>query len=58
MFAPLAQSLKASESTIVEELNGAQGDAQDISGYYWPDDELATKAMRPSATLNGLIDAF
>ncbi|MEC7240616.1 MAG: NADP-dependent isocitrate dehydrogenase [Myxococcota bacterium] len=58
LFAPLAQSLKASESTIVEELNGAQGDAQDISGYYWPDDELATKAMRPSATLNGLIDAF
>ena len=55
-FGPLAQAMAANESVIVAELNEAQGPGMDIGGYYKPDAELASKAMRPSATLNGLID--
>ena len=57
-FAPLAESLKANEDAIVDELNKAQGDPQDLLGYYWPSDEKAARAMRPSSTLNRLIDGF
>lgn len=56
-FAPVAESLTANEATIVQELNNAQGSAMDIGGYYNPNEELASKAMRPSATLNNIIDA-
>ena len=48
----------ANEQTIVDELNAAQGDPQDLGGYYHPDPALAGAAMRPSATLNGIIDAI
>lgn len=54
-FTPIAEKLKANESTINEELIGAQGKPQDIGGYYFPDDKLAAKAMRPSSTLNAII---
>jgi isocitrate dehydrogenase len=54
-FAPLAASLTANESKIVEELNGVQGVAMDIGGYYRPDEELAFKAMRPSETFNSAL---
>ncbi|MGJ1198052.1 NADP-dependent isocitrate dehydrogenase [Sphingobacterium spiritivorum] len=54
-FAPLAQQLTENEAKINEELIGAQGKPQDIGGYYFPNDELASKAMRPSATLNSAI---
>ena len=54
-FAPLAKSLADNEATIVAELNAVQGKAQDIAGYYYPDAELASKAMRPSQTLNSAI---
>lgn len=57
-FAGLAKTLTEQEAKINEELIGAQGKAQDISGYYFPNDELASKAMRPSATLNAAIDSF
>ncbi len=57
-FAPLAAALEANESAIVDELNGAQGPAMDIGGYYQPDDSKAVAAMRPSATLNAIIDNF
>ncbi|MDH5676545.1 MAG: NADP-dependent isocitrate dehydrogenase [Myxococcales bacterium] len=57
-FAPVAKALSEHEAKIVEELNGAQGPAQDIGGYYQPDPERAAKAMRPSATLNGIIDGI
>ena len=56
-FAPVAKALADAEETIVAELNGAQGAPQDIGGYYWPDRERASEAMRPSATLNGIIDS-
>ncbi len=51
-FASLAKSLAAAESKIVDELNSAQGKPMDIGGYYFPDFEKASAAMRPSETLN------
>jgi isocitrate dehydrogenase len=57
-FAPLAQTLESSESKIVEELNSVQGKSVDIGGYYAPISELASKAMRPSATFNAALSAF
>ncbi len=55
-FAQLADDLEANEAKIVEELNSVQGAAADIGGYYRPDEEKVSAVMRPSATLNGLID--
>ena len=52
-FAPIAEALGANEEQIVDELNEVQGSPVDIGGYYLPDDELVTAAMRPSATFNG-----
>jgi len=46
------------QGEIIEELLAVEGKAQDIGGYYHPNDELAEKAMRPSATLNGIIDGI
>ncbi|MBM7073602.1 NADP-dependent isocitrate dehydrogenase [Shewanella sp. 202IG2-18] len=54
-FAELANNMTAKEETIIAELNGAQGPAVNLNGYYRPDATLASKAMRPSATLNALI---
>ena len=55
LFAPLAEALKKQESTIVEELNGCQGVAVEMGGYYFPTPALLEKAMRPSATLNAAL---
>ena len=57
-FRPLAASLSAQEATIVAELIAVQGVALDIGGYYMPSDALALAAMRPSNTLNAIIDGF
>ena len=57
-FAPVAKALAESEARIVEELLAVQGQPMDVGGYYLPNDELASKAMRPSATLNAIIDAL
>jgi isocitrate dehydrogenase len=57
-FIPVAKSLEENEAKITEELLAAQGAPVDIGGYYIPDEELATTAMRPSATLNAIIDAM
>ena len=57
-FAPIAESLLNNEAKIVAELNGAQGVAMDIEGYYSPSAAKATDAMRPSATLNEIIDSI
>jgi len=57
-FSPLAKALTENESKIKEELIGAQGKAQEIGGYYHPNDELAGKAMRPSETLNAALAAL
>src|SRR6476661_243782 len=57
-FAPIADALGANEDTIVDELNAVQGSPVDIGGYYQPDDELVTAAMRPSARFNQIIDGI
>jgi isocitrate dehydrogenase len=57
-FAGVAEQMSANEEKIVKELNDAQGQPVDIGGYYHPSDELSTKAMRPSATLNAIVDAL
>jgi isocitrate dehydrogenase len=57
-FGPIAEALAAQEDQIVQELNEVQGAPVDIGGYYLPDEELVTRAMRPSATLNAVIDAI
>ncbi|WP_439591673.1 NADP-dependent isocitrate dehydrogenase [Microbacterium sp.] len=58
IFAPIAESLAANEEQIVAELNAVQGSPADIGGYYRPSVELVENIMRPSATLNGIIDAI
>ncbi len=55
-FAPVAEALSANEAKIVEELNQVQGKATDIGGYYAPDFDKASAAMRPSATLNQALE--
>jgi len=55
-FTPVAAALAASEGTITQELLAAQGKPVDIGGYYFPSDDRCFAAMRPSATLNAIID--
>ena len=55
-FAPLAAALSANEATIAADLIACQGKAVDIGGYYLLDDAKTFAAMRPSATLNQIID--
>jgi len=58
VFTKVAAQLKDNESTILAEIAAAEGKATDIGGYYMPNDDLAFKAMRPSATLNNIIDSI
>jgi isocitrate dehydrogenase len=55
-FAPIAEEMAQNEEKINRELIEAQGKKTDIGGYYMPDAELASKAMRPSATFNAIIE--
>jgi len=55
-FTPVAAALAANEGQITQELLAAQGKPVDLGGYYFPDDEKCAAAMRPSATLNAIID--
>ena len=57
-FTGVAQQLAANEEKIVQELNDAQGQPVGIGGYYIPNDEMTAKAMRPSDTLNAIVDAI
>jgi isocitrate dehydrogenase len=58
-FAPVAEKMKQNESNIIEELNNkAQGKPVDIGGYFRPDAAKAEKAMRPSETLNSIIESI
>ncbi|MFF5022210.1 NADP-dependent isocitrate dehydrogenase [Micrococcus luteus] len=53
---PVAEELEAQEETILAELNGVQGSPVDLGGYYAPELEKVTSVMRPSATLNAIVD--
>ncbi|MEA1918697.1 MAG: NADP-dependent isocitrate dehydrogenase [Campylobacterota bacterium] len=57
-FAPVAKELTEKEDTIIAELLAVEGKPQDIGGYFNPDEAKAEKAMRPSATLNAIINAI
>ena len=57
-FTPLSEALTQNESKIIEELIAVQGQPADIGGYYYMNDALATAIMRPSSTLNSIIDHF
>ncbi len=57
-FQALAQELGAAEAQILKELEDAQGAPVDLGGYYRPDHKKAEAAMRPSATLNGILSGF
>ncbi|MEJ6821284.1 MAG: NADP-dependent isocitrate dehydrogenase [Flavobacteriales bacterium] len=57
-FTPLSEALAQNESKIIEELIAVQGQPADIGGYYYMNDALATAIMRPSSTLNSIIDHF
>jgi len=55
-FSAIAEALAQNEAAIIAELEAAQGQAVDMGGYYNPDEALVARAMRPSATLNGIIN--
>ncbi len=57
-FAPVAKEFAANEAKIVAELNAVQGPAADLGGYFRTDDAKTTAIMRPSATLNAIVDAI
>ncbi|SOF00102.1 isocitrate dehydrogenase [Burkholderia sp. OK233] len=57
-FAGVAKAMADNEAKIIEELGAAQGKPVEIGGYYRPNVELTSKAMRPSATLNKIVDAI
>ncbi|MBV9505395.1 MAG: NADP-dependent isocitrate dehydrogenase [Acidobacteriia bacterium] len=57
-FTPVAAALAAAEAKITQELLAAQGKPVDLGGYYFPDDDKCAAAMRPSATLNAIIDGM
>jgi isocitrate dehydrogenase len=57
-FTPVAAALGANTGKITQELLGAQGKPVDIGGYYFPDDAKCGAAMRPSVTLNAIIDGM
>jgi isocitrate dehydrogenase len=55
-FTPVAEALVKNEEQILSELVAAEGKPQDIGGYYHPNEAKAEAAMRPSKTLNEIID--
>ena len=57
-FTPIAKALEENEAKIIKELLAMEGKAQDIGGYFKPDNAKANAAMRPSATLNNIIDSI
>jgi len=57
-FAPIAKELKENEEAITNELLSMEGKAQEIGGYFRPDDAKAAEAMRPSETLNKIVNSI
>jgi isocitrate dehydrogenase len=55
-FGPIAEELTQNESKIIDELNAVQGSSVDMGGYYYPDTSKLGKIMRPSSTLNSIIN--
>ncbi|APA62877.1 NADP-dependent isocitrate dehydrogenase [Maribacter sp. 1_2014MBL_MicDiv] len=58
IFSKVSSEINNKENDILSELIDAQGSAQDVGGYYKPDTALVQKAMRPSTTLNGILESI
>ncbi|MDG1325728.1 MAG: NADP-dependent isocitrate dehydrogenase [Opitutales bacterium] len=58
IFSALVQTLRSNEEKIVNELNEAQGSPVDLGGYYFPDENKASSAMRPSETFNQALETI
>ena len=56
IFLTVADKLNSSEEVIVSELNNSQGNKEEINGYYYPDTDLVFSVMRPSYTLNKIVN--
>ncbi|MBD8488039.1 NADP-dependent isocitrate dehydrogenase [Echinicola sp. CAU 1574] len=56
IFTKVAKAMEENEATIINELNGAQGNPVDIGGYFKPDEAKTSNAMRPSKTLNEILE--
>jgi len=57
-FGPIAEALTSQEEVIVAELNSVQGTSTELGGYFQPNDDLASTVMRPSTTLNAVVDGI
>ena len=57
-FAEISKQLTDNESIIVDQLNKAQGSSVDLQGYYLPNSDKASAAMRPSEALNEIISSI
>jgi len=57
-FAAIAKAMEDNEEKIINELNEMQGSPVDINGYYYPDSARTYAAMRPSETLNKIIESI
>lgn len=57
-FKEVAKQLNDNEAKILSEIAAAEGKATEMGGYYKPNKTLVAKAMRPSATLNAIVDAI
>lgn len=57
-FGSVAEQMSSNEEAIVSELNNAQGSEVELKGYFHGDEALTATAMRPSATLNAIVDAI
>ena len=58
IFIPIAEKLAENEAVILQELNNVQGHPTNIGGYYEPDNTLTNQVMRPSKTLNNVLDSI
>ena len=56
IFLFISDKLNSSEDIILEELNNSQGNREEIDGYYYPNSNLVYSVMRPSDSLNDIID--
>ena len=57
-FTPVATAMAENEEKIIQELLASEGSSKDIGGYFHPDDEMASAAMRPSSTFNSIVDSL
>lgn len=58
IFTPIAAKIEENADKIVNEINSVQGNKADFGGYYFPSDASGDKIMRPSQTLNAIINAI